>query len=53
MLVAGRADDSGGHPDGAMRSSWVVRAYAEKAFDSIHAMGEYLKEQRLGKDGRA
>ena len=39
-------------PDGAMRSNWVVRAYADKVFDSIDAMGEYLKEQRLGKDGR-
>ena len=40
------------NPDGAMRSNWVVRAYADKVFDSIDAMGEYLKELRLGKDGR-
>ena len=35
-------------PEGALRSNWVVRAYADQVFDSIDAMGEYLKEQQLG-----
>ena len=39
-------------PEGALRSNWVVRAYADQVFDSIDAMGEYLKEQ-LGRGTRS
>ena len=40
-------------PEGALRSNWVVRAYADQVFDSIDAMGGYLKEQQLGRGTRS